>query len=284
MGYRIAESFIHSFNMSTAHRPTWNAARAYSNVQGLFLFFDYILGGVRKGAFKSQVTHSRDLAAETTLKQRTTTFDANQSLETRAILLERLLSMESKAKDGKINQGILRPIESVRIEALSEQKQLEAASNRRAMLKDLNSFQNPYDDDDDEEFLPAKRVKEGNLDSPSIDDDDSESNESSDSSDESEDESEDEEIALMRELERIKAERRAEADRKATEAKKIEDQIKREEMVRAESSAGTLTRGWTEDTVFKHQSRTIVKSKESTYINDAPKSEFHKKFMNKYIQ
>ena len=53
-----------------------------------------------------------------------------------------------------------------------------------------------------------------------------------------------------------------------------------------ESEAGgaySLKKRWHEETVFKNQTRTIREEKKR-FINDTVRSDFHKKFMNRFIQ
>jgi protein CWC15 len=49
------------------------------------------------------------------------------------------------------------------------------------------------------------------------------------------------------------------------------------------SSSYSLKRRWTEDTVFKNQMKGAPKEKKR-FINDTVRSDFHRKFLNKYIQ
>ncbi|TNV76051.1 hypothetical protein FGO68_gene12850 [Halteria grandinella] len=45
----------------------------------------------------------------------------------------------------------------------------------------------------------------------------------------------------------------------------------------------SLKKRWYEETVFKNQSRTAPKQKK-TFINDTVRSDFHRKFLNRFIQ
>ena len=45
-----------------------------------------------------------------------------------------------------------------------------------------------------------------------------------------------------------------------------------------------VKRRWDDDVVFKNCSRAEPERKEITFINDSLRSEFHKKFMDKYIK
>jgi len=114
--------------------------------------------------------------------------------------------------------------------------------------------------------------------------------------DESEDEDDTQE--LMAELARIKKER--EADKAKLEAeKKVQEEIIRTESIlhgnplltgstAAAASAKQdykVKRRWDDDVVFKNCAKGLDdKKKEATFINDALRSEFHKKFMEKYIK
>lgn len=112
------------------------------------------------------------------------------------------------------------------------------------------------------------------------------SEEEKEKEEEEDDEDEDTE-ELMRELAKIKREREAEEEaRKAAQAKQDERARKEEILLGNPLLAATgdlsLKRKWDDDTVFKNQSRTAPKAK-PRYINDAVRSDFHKKFLNKYV-
>jgi len=125
---------------------------------------------------------------------------------------------------------------------------------------------NPFPEDADEAASPS----------------DSEKSEQQDDDDEDEDTEE-----LMRELAKIKKEREAEEEAQKEVQRKQDDRSRRDEIMKGNpllSAAGSLSlkRSWDDDTVFKNQSRTIPKEKKR-YINDAVRSDFHRKFLNKYV-
>jgi protein CWC15 len=91
------------------------------------------------------------------------------------------------------------------------------------------------------------------------------------------DESEEDEEELMRELARIKQER-AEAARLAKE-KEI---ATANPLLNAGGSA-SLQRRWDDDTVFKGQASKPSDKKPASFVNDAVRTQFHKKFLNKYV-
>lgn len=100
--------------------------------------------------------------------------------------------------------------------------------------------------------------------------------------------SDDEEEALIRELARIKQERaEEELKRQAREAAK-EAAIRQDQAVSSNplfaEGASSLRRRWDDDTVFKNQAGRPSETKGRQFVNDVVRSDFHKKFLAKYIQ
>lgn len=130
-----------------------------------------------------------------------------------------------------------------------------------------------------------RRILEENKE---IDADDSNDSEDDDDSDEDDDEEsdEDETALLMKELQKIKQER---AEEKAAEEAKqqLEQQEEREKEIAFSNpllnpSEFTVKKSWTEDTIFKHQA--LNTDTKQGFINDTLRSDFHKKFMDRYIK
>jgi len=94
----------------------------------------------------------------------------------------------------------------------------------------------------------------------------------------------------MRELDKIKKERAAEEDKKEKERLAKEEKDRNEAILmgnpllsKDEPAMGSLKRRWDDDVVFKNQSRgEPVKKKK--FVNDTIRSDFHRKFLNKYIK
>ena len=132
----------------------------------------------------------------------------------------------------------------------------------------------------------AARFAPKAIDADDSDDDDDDGASGSDSDDD-----EDDTAALLAELDRIKTERAEEAARKEA------DRLEAEALERAEEVAGgnplldlrqgaadfTVKRRWDDDVVFKNQTRGEPKS-QKRFINDTIRSDFHKRFLNKYIK
>ena len=99
---------------------------------------------------------------------------------------------------------------------------------------------------------------------------------------------------MLRELEKIKRERAEEKER--------QDRIQREEEEKAreaEVAAGnpllpmpeaglpkdfSVKRRWDDDVIFKNQARGMDDKPKKRFINDTLRSDFHRKFMSKYVQ
>lgn len=114
--------------------------------------------------------------------------------------------------------------------------------------------------------------------------------------DDSDEDSDDDTAALLAELEKIKKERAEEQARKELEQKAEEERIRMENIlsgnpllnltgpVQAQASF-KVKRRWDDDVVFKNCAKGVDEmKKEKRFVNDTLRSEFHKKFMEKYIK
>ncbi|UYV61985.1 CWC15 [Cordylochernes scorpioides] len=128
-----------------------------------------------------------------------------------------------------------------------------------------------------------EQLQPSNLDADDPLDEEDESEEEEDSDDDNDEE-------LMAELNRIKKEREQEAARKEAEQKIQEEKIRMENIVsgnpllNSKPSEFKVKRRWDDDVVFKNCARGEDDKKDKTFINDTLRSEFHKKFMDKYVK
>lgn len=118
------------------------------------------------------------------------------------------------------------------------------------------------------------------ADDPVDDDDDDDSDESDDDDDTAE---------LLAELQRIKKERAQEEAKKEKERKEEEEKIRMENIMTSNpllnpSSNFKVKRRWDDDVVFKNCAKGEDDKKGQHFINDMLRSEFHKKFMEKYVK
>jgi len=219
--------------MTTAHRPTWNAA---------------VAGGTTNagGNFVAQTTkiNNRDAASQMLLKTRQLGQSAPSEKLSRKEFLEDLEKKEMKAKNER--------------EGRTEPEAKRRKEERFQAVED-----NPFPEDADD-AVPSPSEK---------------------SEEEEDDEDEDTE-ELMRELAKIKKEREEEEEKKKLEKKLEDERSRRDEVMKGNplvhSGDVSLKRSWEDDTVFKNQARTAPKQKQR-FINDAVRSDFHKKFLNKYV-
>uniref|UniRef100_U5EXL8 Putative pre-mrna-splicing factor cwc15 n=1 Tax=Corethrella appendiculata TaxID=1370023 RepID=U5EXL8_9DIPT len=114
----------------------------------------------------------------------------------------------------------------------------------------------------------------------------------SDNSDSDED-SDDDTAALLAELNKIKRERAQNEAKKEMEKRQEDERIRMENILSGNpllnysstaKSDMKVKRRWDDDVVFKNCARTEPEKKSSHFINDSIRSEFHKKFMDKYIK
>ncbi len=143
------------------------------------------------------------------------------------------------------------------------------------------------DDDDERSSGKAAAVRRA-ADDADVDGDDSSSDDASDSQDET--------AELMRELARIKAER--EAERLRLEQEKLERDARDNEAAvlrsnplmnatgagGAASSDSVLKRKWFDETVFKNQAKVDDPKKPKRFINDTIRSDFHIRFLDRYVK
>ncbi|XP_026326838.1 protein CWC15 homolog [Hyposmocoma kahamanoa] len=135
----------------------------------------------------------------------------------------------------------------------------------------------------------VKRPKADQVPAASLDADDPLEGDSSDS-----DDSDDDTAALLAELNKIKKERAIEQAKKDAERKQEEERIRMENILSGNpllNYAATgqkndmkVKRRWDDDVVFKNCARSEPEKKPNTFINDSLRSEFHKKFMEKYVK
>ncbi|OAK97021.1 Cwf15/Cwc15 cell cycle control protein [Phaeosphaeriaceae sp. SRC1lsM3a] len=236
--------------MTTAHRPTFDPARG-------------------KEAQRGPAYHQRLLPAHTTLKRRQPGQGGDADTHQRDLRAELL---EAEARHYAKKNGTYVEPESATEAGGAPKRQIDAVAAE--------------DGEEDEEAQKRRRIDvlEQYRD---IDADDSSSE--SESSDDDDEDDEDETAALMRELEKIKKERAAakakeEAERAAEEEEQREIDVARGNPL-LNSKDFTMKRRWDDDVVFKNQARgTEDRNKKKEFINDMLRSDFHKKFMSKYIR
>ncbi|KAJ1965803.1 complexed with cef1p [Dispira parvispora] len=252
--------------MTTAARPTFDPAK----------------GGENRNP-KIQLS-ARDLPSHTQLKYRappTDTSEEKHLVELREQLLEAERVHFSKSQgEGSAPTDAGSPRRQLAIEAEPPLDVLDD-EKRRQLLEQVKG----WDVDESDEDTSSNESDEDDHSA----DQRSSSEGPEDSSDDSEDE--DETVLLLRELEKIKRERAEE------EAKKKQQQILLEESQRSiqvlqanpllnlsSDHSFAVKRRWDDDVVFKNQAKDVDDRPQKRFINDMLRSDFHKKFMSKYIR
>lgn len=166
------------------------------------------------------------------------------------------------------------------------------------------------DDDDDEGSLKAtkRKAKNGHHQQkhPKNESDEEDNSDAHGSDDSDDDDSDDDDTAaLMAELNRIKQERATEAAQLEAEKSKREEKVRVENILKgnpllneedvaagsskagSSSSSGAdfkVKRRWDDDVVFKNCAKLENGNKKKDFINDTLRSEFHRKFMDRYVR
>ncbi|ODQ51486.1 Cwf15/Cwc15 cell cycle control protein [Saitoella complicata NRRL Y-17804] len=246
--------------MSNAHRPTFDPARG------------------RSDQAPTRIYASRMLPNHTQLKFRKQGQGSSTELQQKDLKAE-LLRAEEEAKAKKSGKAL--PVDDpapalaiaqsgTEKHALTEGDEEEESpeAKRRRILeesKDLDA------DDSDEEK----------------DDEDDEHDSDEDSDD---DDDEDETAALLAELAKIKAERAAAAQKLASENAAAEDDARVESIALGNPllnpDSFKVKKRWDEDVIFRNQARGADldgRGGKKGFVNDLLRSEFHRKFMGKYI-
>ncbi|KAG6405234.1 hypothetical protein SASPL_132820 [Salvia splendens] len=136
----------------------------------------------------------------------------------------------------------------------------------------------------------SRREVEDRIIPRSIDADDADVNAQSDDSDEDDDDDDDDddEEALLLELERLRREKAEQREREEREKQDEELKAKEEQLLRGNPllnnpTSFSVKRRWDDDVVFKNQTRGETKTPKR-FINDTIRSDFHRKFLHKYMK
>lgn len=255
--------------MTTAARPTFDPARGGSG------------RGEKDLSALSKQYSSRDLPGHTKLKYRELGQGTSEEIRNRDFRKE-LEERERDARSGTGSSGKALP--SIVRKAI-EANNAGSSSNKRAKLESQSQQQF---------HQQQQQHSAANLDA-----DEPLDNDSSDS----DSDSDDDDAALLAELQKIKQERLQETARRETEKKQEDERIRMENILSgnplinyepgtAASAAGRasgiggdlkIKRRWDDDVVFKNCARSAPEKK-THFVNDALRSDFHKKFMDKYIK
>ncbi|KAI0263319.1 Pre-mRNA-splicing factor Cwf15/Cwc15 [Russula aff. rugulosa BPL654] len=273
--------------MSTAHRPTWDPAQARE-----------VKGGSRQYSV-------RDMAAHTKLKFRQPGQTSVSEVKKTNLRAE-LLAAEAEARAKKRKAAGL-PVEDessavpVALIEDEETKKRERLQEALEMDKDADS------DEDNDADADGPKGGEANGDHTKSGENgngggDVDMDEDGDEDNDDDDDEEDETAELFRELEKIKRERAAEKER-VEQAEAAVTEAEREAQIATANpllnlaaalgnapginttAPGTFAvkRRWDDDLIFKNQAAKD-NSRNGQFVNDLLRTEFHKKFMSRFIK
>ncbi|KAJ6131277.1 hypothetical protein N7523_001737 [Penicillium sp. IBT 18751x] len=234
--------------MTTAHRPTFDPAQG-------------------KEALRGPAYHQRLLPAYTHLKVRQPGQGGDADNEVRDLRAELL---QAEAAHFAKKNGL--PVDG------------QAAAEPNAPKRQLEST--PADGGESGETEDPEAKRRRILEETRDIDADSDGSEEESSDEESDDE--DESAELMRELEKIKKERQAQKEKEEQERAAEEQEQREVDIARGNpllnSQDFNMKRRWDDDVVFKNQARGTEKKDGKEFVNDLLRSDFHKRFMSKYVR
>ncbi|KAH9067508.1 Cwf15/Cwc15 cell cycle control protein [Lactarius vividus] len=258
--------------MSTAHRPTWDPAQARE-----------VKGGSRQYSV-------RDMAAHTKLKFRQPGQTSVDEVKTRDLRAD-LLAAEAEARAKKRKAAGL-PVEDAPM--VSED---EDVKKRRKVLQEALEMDKDADSDEGDGDGDGANDSKGNANGDRSGEEDGGDDEDDD------DDEEDDTAELLRELEKIKRERAAEqarveqAEAEATEAERDARIATANPLLNLAAALGNapginttapgtfaVKRRWDDDLVFKNQAVGDKDKPQGQFVNDLLRTEFHKKFMSRFIK
>ncbi|KAJ2890876.1 hypothetical protein MKZ38_001253 [Zalerion maritima] len=268
--------------MTTAHRPTFDPAKG-------------------KEALRGPAYHQRLLPAHTQLKYRQPGQggSADAPSHSRDLAVE-LLAAEATHFAKKSGHAL----PSHDDDDSDEEASVATAAGSKRSLKQITSLSGsgsptPGDAEDPDTKRRRILVQTRDIDAdsssgPSDAEDDDDNPSSSDSSSDEDSDSEDEQEELMRELERVKREKTLKREKEEAERRRQEEDARARDIAmgnpllnnnNAKPSDFMVKRRWDDDVVFKNQARDAdEKNRPKEFVNDMLRSDFHKRFMGKYVR
>lgn len=251
--------------MTTAHRPTFDPAKGKANTQA---------GGT--------ILHTRSLPAHTQLKFRQKGQGGAGDIEMHRDLKTELLRKEEdyfnktlgeKRSRLNLDQGHENDSNGHPFESVESVKRAKLAEILDVSKHEDDNSSSSDDDDPNREGNSESGAESGNSDSESQSDEDSEDE-------------------LQRELEKIRQERAEQKLRQEQKESEREQEEREKEIAYGNpllnpgnsNSKASSRRKWNDDVVFKNQAKGLDDRGGQGFINDMIRSDFHRKFMNKYIR
>lgn len=248
--------------MTTSHRPTLESRKG-------------------RDLQATSIVHSRKVAAHRQLKYRKIGNDQEEGtllderdakakvdeLKNELLERERAHYKQIKGDDYDYKDRQL-TIEDKKVDNGTAESESESYQDK--MKRVAQETENLDDSSDDEENDDHQDDSGANG-----DDDESVNESSSDEDDDS-----DEEAELLRELEKIKKER-AEAQSQRDLKEKQESAINSNPLLNPNKP---IKKNWRQDKIFNYKNNSEKRKTDDDYVNDLLRSDFHQKFLNKYVK
>ncbi|KAK1751715.1 Pre-mRNA-splicing factor Cwf15/Cwc15 [Echria macrotheca] len=250
--------------MTTAHRPTFDPARG-------------------KEALRGPAYHQRLLPAYTQLKFRQSGQGGDADADSQARDLRAELLAAEAAHFAKTRGGGPVP-------ALPGGTENQTGGTKRPLeITAGGSGGSNGEEDEEDSEAKRRRILEETRDIDADDDsDEQEDDDDDDDDDDSEDDSDDDDAELQRELERVRRERAEKREREERERAAAEEEARERDIALGNPLLNkpdfNIKRRWDDDVVFKNQARGTEDKGKKEFINDLLRSDFHKKFMSKYVR
>ncbi|KAG8807435.1 hypothetical protein FRC17_004461 [Serendipita sp. 399] len=293
--------------MSTAHRPTWNPAVGKEVKSGSRQFSTRDVASHTKLKFRQPGQGGTNEVEKRDLRAQLLKAEAEARAKKRKAGGLLGAGEDSEMQDGEETTTASSAAAVAEIEDRNPDE-----VKRRKLLEDIALDKDDDDDDDDEEDSDDEKetAKDTKMKG-------SAANEDADDSDEEEDEEddEDESAELLRELEKIRRERAEEQARKEQEANAANAAAREAEIatsnpllnLQAALGSGSATapaaggsfavrKRWDDvitdgvggdafpDLIFKNQANGQSDKPSGQFVNDLLRTEFHRKFMHKFIK
>jgi len=265
--------------MSSAHRPTWDPAQG------------------KDTRLNTRQYSSRDIASHTKLKFRQPGQGGQEEVARRDLKRDlELAEEEAQAKKRKGPGGHARIEEPKRVAITNGEVDDNGAKRRKILEEAVDLDKDDSDSDEDEAGASSKQDKGKGKAVESV------AGDADDDSDDDSDE-EDEMAELLKEMEKIKRERAEDKERQDLE-RAAQDNVSREESiatgnpllnlqaafangpstpVSTMSTSFQVKRRWDDDVIFKNQARGTTETPKRQFVNDLLRTEFHRKFLKRYI-
>ncbi|BGP52708.1 hypothetical protein JCM8202_004764 [Rhodotorula sphaerocarpa] len=292
--------------MSSAHRPTWTPAQGKEGRNNSRSYSSRDIAAHTKLKFRQPGQGTQDERARRDLKLEL--LQAERDAANRKARGERGYVQDQKLL------ALASSTDPAAAAASANGDESESAAKRRKMLQEVADLDKDDSDDDnggDEDEaengdanggIDGAKQDKGKGKAVASDDDADDDDEDSDDDDEDEDET----AELLRELEKIKKERAEEKARQERERAESE-QVSRDEEIAtgnpllnlqaalghspapstiSSSTAATsfgVKRRWDDDVIFKNQARGVSETPKKEFVNDLLRTEYHKKFMSRFI-